>query len=883
MKKTPYNVMRHADWDAAPRDPVTIGAFILGYGSTAAATAALGTFVVGAVGYIATTLVTSWIMSALAPKSGDFSSGTRGLLVNTKDPAAPHDFVYGKVRKGGTVTYYEATGLNNKFLHQVVSVAGHEVQAISDIYINDEIVTLDEDGFVTSSPWNSKIRIKKHLGNDTAADADLLAESNQITSDFVGNGIAYLYIRYEFDQNVFANGLPLVTSVIEGKKVYDPRTSSTAYSANPALCIRDYISAAYGMQDSDIDDISFQAAANVCDEDVALSGGGTEDRYTMNGVFTSGTVHRDVLTRMMTSCAGTLFWGGGKFKLVAAEYVAPTKVLTLDDLRSPISLDTRTNLRNQFNKVQGTFNNASNRWITSDYPPIESSIFEAQDGGEQTPLDLELAMTTSSSMAQRIAKITLYRGREQMALSAEFGLNALDVEVGEIISLPLERYGWDAIEGMPSGKEFEVTAWKFGPSGDGGDLRVSLAMREISEEVFDWDAEEVDIIDNDSSLPKYYEVPPIGLEVTQEYREVNENVVNVLVAQVQSSEIERVDSVIVKYKKTSDSSFKSVGQAILVGEGNDAVRFEIVGVKVPQITEPPISYTISATPVNALGFRGDTVTELFNVTADTQPPSAPSSLEHVLSGPTLFFNWSPVGDLDLSHYRLHYNSNASAGFSSASTTVIIDRIARPATSITYPSLSGKFFISAVDKTGNQSTDAASTIVAASELPSLGNSETDTESPDFDGSLSNLTVSSGNLEMTSYASSGSTGTYGFDHDGTGYFDVGTSRTIRLSSSVALTRKHLNASSGQYNFDDINGNWDTWPGNMDNWTYETTDFGDVDVVVQARASDTTGGLSSASWVSAAGEVVGRYVEMRAILSNTGANVTPSVNQLSGTVEY
>jgi hypothetical protein len=72
------------------------------------------------------------------------------LAGQSKDGISPHDFVYGEVRKGGTVTYYETTGENNKFLHQIIVLAGHEVDAIGDIYINDEVVTLDGSGFVTS-------------------------------------------------------------------------------------------------------------------------------------------------------------------------------------------------------------------------------------------------------------------------------------------------------------------------------------------------------------------------------------------------------------------------------------------------------------------------------------------------------------------------------------------------------------------------------------------------------------------------------------------------------------------------------------------------------------------------------------------------------------
>ena len=87
---------------------------------------------------------------------------------------------------------------------------------------------------------------------------------------------------------MFANGLPLVTAVVKGKKVYDPRTDTTAWSDNAALCVRDYITSAYGMQDSDVDDTAFSVAANVCDEAIPLSGGGTEARYAMNGVVTAG-------------------------------------------------------------------------------------------------------------------------------------------------------------------------------------------------------------------------------------------------------------------------------------------------------------------------------------------------------------------------------------------------------------------------------------------------------------------------------------------------------------------------------------------------------------------------------------------------------------------
>lgn len=890
----PYNVMRHANhWERAPRDPVTIGAFILSYGGTIGATIAATAYGSMIVGYLATTLITSVLMSALAPKQ-KFSSGSvagsAGLLTNGTGATDPSQVIYGQVRKGGTVTFLESTGTNNKILHQIIVLANHEVEEIGDIYLNDEVVTMSNEN-VTSAPYNGYLKIYKHTGNQTSVNDSFANSSSDLAStlvaetsvgiDFVGEGLSYLYCRYTYDQDAYTNGLPTVTAVVKGKKLVKTVNGveqAPVYTNNAAWVIRDYLTSEYGLDDDSIDDATFEAAAVVSDKTDILSDGSPQ--YVVDGVVSLNQSIGDVLNQMMTSCAGTLFWGAGHWKLYAGEFITPTKILTLDDLRSGISLDTKVSTRDNFNKVTGTFIDKGQDWISADYPPIASDVFLADDNNVQTSMDLQLPFTTSSFAAQRLAKQTLYRSREQMSLSADFGLNALDVEVGDFIKFRNERYGW----GAGSEKTFEVAGWRLNPDPDNLDLRVNLQLRESSAEAYGFDAnDERAILANNTTLLKYYEVPSIGLTVTQEYREVNENVVNVLVVQVNSDAIERIDSVILKYKKTSDANFKSVGQTILINGGDSAGRFEIVGVDAPQINEPPINYTISVTPVNALGYRGPAVETNYNLTADITPPANPSTLTHLLSGGTIFFDWPSVADLDLSHYKLYYSANASANFGDASTLVVVEKIARPATSISYPALAGKFFVSSIDKTGNESTTAATTTVLASELPQLGISVTHDENPSFSGTKSNLTVSGGSLFMTSYSSSGSTGTYSFDHDGSDYFDVGTSRTVRLSSAITVSRKHLDAVGGSINWDDIPNNWDTWPSNFDTWTDETGNYNDFAVVIQARAAVTVAGLTSTSWVTASGEVVGRYIQFRAILSNTNAKITPNITALSATVEY
>jgi len=535
-----FTVKNWNDWDRVPRDPIAVGNFIIaGLGASTSSLAVI-TFV----GNLAISLVTSWALAALAPKPDLSSFGSQGTLVNTRDAAAPADFVYGEVRKGGVVTYYESTGEKNKFLHQIIVLAGHEIEEIGDLYVNDEVVTWDEaTGFVTSGGWGSTkevsvqdgfiesgraegepkyatqevftshIRIRKFHGDQIAAPSELLVESelegdDALTSNFVGNGIAYLYVRYEYDSEVFANSLPLITAKVKGKKVYDPRDQTTAYSDNAALCIRDFITSEYGLNDNAIDEVSFSVAANESDELVTLDGGGTEPRYTMNGIVKASSPIGSVLGNMSTACAGTLFWGSGYWKLKVGVYSAPVKSLTLDDLRGPINLSTRTSMRDSFNGVSGTFINAADDYISADYPVIKSGPFKAEDGGEELLLDLPLPFTTSASAAQRIAKLTLFRGREQMAFSADFGLNAFDVEVGDIVSFTNDRYGFNA-------KEFEVLGWAFASNQDAGDLRVTLTLQETSAAAFAWDAEESQIISNNTNLPDPFTVEaPTNLLLT---------------------------------------------------------------------------------------------------------------------------------------------------------------------------------------------------------------------------------------------------------------------------------------------------------------------------------------------------------------------------------
>jgi hypothetical protein len=838
------------------RDPITIGNAILATIGVQTSSIAL----IYAAGYLATTVVTSWALSALAPRP-PAGADLRGTLINTREADAPHDYVYGTVRKGGVITYVEATGANNKFLHIILTLAGHEVEAIDDVYIDDQVATIDGSGFVTSQSWDSKIRIVKYTGSQTTAPALLLAESGQINSNFIGRGIAYLYIRLEYDTDVFPNGIPLFTAVVRGKKVYDPRTATTAFSANAALCVRDYITSSQGLGDPSVNDTTFTASANVCDENVTLSVGGTEKRYTMNGVMTADMTPGDVLQKMMTACAGTTFWGQGEWQLKVGYYTAPVKTLTLDDLRGPISLQTRISMGSIFNSVTGTFNDASQAYVVVDYPKRTSATFLAEDNGVDSPIDLALPFTTSAATAQRIAKMTLFRGREQMVLSADFGLAAFSIQVGDIVAMTIDRYGWSA-------KEFEVVGWSFFADGEAGDLRVRLELRETSEAAFDWAAEESAILANNTNLPSSYITQTVGLSLVYENRVYREKITTVIRITTTVTDELFVDRVEVEGKLSSDP----VSAFVPLGSGPLGI-YEWIDVNAG-------FYDIRARSISQLGVKSawNTVSN-FQVAGISTEPDDVANLSVNLNGGTLNLDWDALGSLDLSYYLVrHALEESGATFGSATTAV--PKVSRPATSVALPTRPGTYMIKAYDKTGNASSNYTSIVVPSAALETFTNNLTDTESPTFPGTKTGCSVTSSSLRITTTSPAPTSATYEF----TGYIDTGAVRRVRSRVDINLVRLDSNSTNWDTMFPS-NVLWDSWPGFWDDWS-GSSGIADVDVVsyISVTEQDPAGTPTWSAWQRfKAGDFYGRAFKFKVELISTTAGVTPSITGLTARVQY
>lgn len=624
----------------------------------------------GIAGQLLISLATSALLGALSPKPA--ASAQRGYDTNVLGPALDHTIIYGKTKVGGVVVYNESTGTNNKFLHRIITVAGHEVESFERIYIDDAYIdfsnlgtsgnvasVVDPDG-TTSDRYNNKLRIQVAYGtpdqvaNDALVTASTASDGKWTTSHKL-SGIAYIYVRLAFDADVYPNGIPTFTAEIKGKKVFDPRTNTTGWSDNPALCVRDYLtSTGYGLGEiaGNIDDDLVISAANICDQTVFSA-----TRYTTNGSFTTGATPYDLISSILPSMGGSLWYAQGKWRMKPAYWTTPVMFLDEDDLRSSISVSTRHSRRDNFNVIKGKFTGPDTNWQSVDYKEVRNEsnagtfvtglpysisevgttdftaigatsntvgeVFTATGAGTGTGVadlnlgvdngltsvaDVDLLFTDTMKEARRLGRITLERNRQQLTIGASFGLKTLGLQVGDNVYITNTRFGW-------ANKAFEVLSWNFGLT-DGLDLQTEMTLRETAESVFDAVDDAAIYEADNTNLPSPFFVPVPSLDAAVITTTINEDGTAVPAIDfswgVSNSEV--VDYYDFQWKLTGASNYSSIA--------TEEPRFTLA----PALSNVSYDYRVRA--VNTLGIKSAYASSASPAVTgnDTTIPTAPTGL-----------------------------------------------------------------------------------------------------------------------------------------------------------------------------------------------------------------------------------------------------------------
>ena len=836
----------------------------------------------------------SWLMPK--PETPDFdipqSETAQGVLINKASNNAQIPIVYGERKIGITRVFVETSGTDNQYLYVAGILCEGEIESIESIYIDDKLVTFDgalthgtvrEVGSGDSNFYKdstSHIQVQGFLGLDNQVSSSILSTSSNWGANHRLRGVAYLALRFKWNQDIFGS-IPDIKVIVKGKKIYDPRTTTTAYSNNSALCLLDYLrNSRYGkgLPDSafEANFQSFQDSADECETQVTpYSGASDIDLFTTNAVLDTSQKLIDNVTKLLNPMRAIFSYNQGTYKLNIEGTGTATYTITSDNVIGGIKVIGETKNK-KYNRVKGTFVNPDKNWQedTVTFPPADDSSLPladqhatmlSADNGTLLEGNFDFPFITNTYQAEELCEIILRRSRNALALEVKVTSEFLDVVVGDIVNVTYSTAGFSA-------KPFRVYSVNIN-----ADLTVDLTLTEHQDNFYTWTSKAQAPTIADTNLPNPNVVqPPVSVTLSDQLIAYNDGTVIVaLDIAIGDSPDNFVDYYQVEYKKQSETDYQIHGQ----GTGLNQRVLNVIDQE---------TYDVRVKAINTLGASSTYVTAQRTIVGAILPPADVEDFACNVIGSDAHLSWNQVADLDLAYYQIRY-STLTSGAEWQNSVALVDKIARPATSVTVPAREGSYLIKAVDKLGNFSSNEA--IISNTIVSDFNFVATQTESPTFSGVKTNVYVDDNSFlrldsselfdsatglfdDGTDFFDSGltasdlyATGTYDFN----GVIDLGATYKSRVTASITQTSDNIDDL-----FDNRSGLFDASPSNFD---------GDTPANCNAHLEIATS-LDNVTYTSFRTFVVGdynaRYLKFRLNLASFDLSSTPVISALSVTVD-
>jgi len=848
--------------------------------------------IVEAVVNIVTSFI-SWLIPI--PEVPEFdtpdSENAQGVLLNKESNNAQIPVVYGQRKLGVTRVYVETSGSDNQYLYVAASLCEGEIESIDSIFIDDKEVTFDgafthgtvrevdsSDGtfYRDGESW---IQVQAFLGKDDQVASSILTSQTNWGTNHRLRGVAYLAFRFKWNQDIFG-AIPNIKAVVKGKKVYDPRTTTTAYSNNSALCLLDYLrNSRYGKGLPDdafeANFQSFQDAADECETQVTpYSGGSDINLFETNGVIDTSQKVIDNVKKLLNPMRAFFTYTEGVYKLTIEGTGTAVKTINADNVVGGAKLlGERKN--NKYNRIIATFVNPDKNYQedTISYPPNDDSGLPSADqhatmladDGVLLEGNYSFPNVTSVYQAQGLAEVILRRSRNQLQVQVRVTSEFLDVAVGDIVQIYYPTGGFN-------NKPFRVLGMTINE-----DLTVDLQLFEHQDNFYSWTEKAEAPTIADTNLPNPLSVePPASVTLSDQLIQYNDGTVIVAMDIVIGASTDNfVDYYQVEYKLNTESDYK-------VHSTGTGLNQRVLNV-IDQET-----YDVRVKAVNSLGVSSSYVTAQRTIVGALAPPSDVEDFAvNVINGDA-HLSWTAVSDLDLAYYQVRY-STLTSGAEWQNSVNLVQKIARPATSATVPARQGSYLIKAVDKLGNFSSNEA---IISNTIPTDYNAIVNqSEHPDFSGTKSNVYIDDNSyLRLNSselfdsatglfddgsgFFDSGetsadlySTGTYDFD----GVIDLGGVYKSRVTASVTQSADNIDDL-----FDDRAGNFDDQPSNFDG---DTPANCEADLQIATSDDNIT---YTAFRTFVVGDYSARYLKFRIVLKSFDLSSTPVIEELSVSVD-
>lgn len=365
-----------------------------------------------------------------------------------RSAVAPETVVVGKTVCSGLLFFAEeekGDQTDGERLFMAIALAAHPIHKIGRIWLNDDLI----------ETFGDKVSYEFHNGR-TTSDPYLLKHAPSWKDDMIGENLAWLRLTLKYDAEKFPYGVPNVKVEMWGKEVYDPRVGKEIWTDNGVLLALDYYRSYLNVPDLEINFDEFKTAADLSYEPVVTPEGNTEPRYTINGAYELSESPSSLLDHMHRCIAAEPTYVAGKHGILMQAYNGPA-VLRIEpnQIIDTVNITPELALRDATNAIYGTFVDAEQQYVKTDFEPVIVDEWIEEDGLEIKE-NMDYRFVTSPYQAARLSNLYLRKKRAGRRVQLRMNMDGYAYRPGEVILLNLPQIGIQNLE-------FRVAEWKFHP------------------------------------------------------------------------------------------------------------------------------------------------------------------------------------------------------------------------------------------------------------------------------------------------------------------------------------------------------------------------------------------------------------------------------------
>jgi len=785
-----------------------------------------------------------WMMPDM-PDLPDFEAMLHGdgIMVNKRNSDASLPVIYGTRRIGGNIVWL-ATTSDNQYLYVVIALCEGQIARMTELYLDDQLYatyTGSDSSYgstntvssmsnftfptPTVAPQNtSGLTIEtdhpmyKAVETIDEVDTDIFptefmlfngtddgldynnyfAGSDGVnslgwTSSHLGKGICHALFRFKYNADAFGK-IPKINFTLRGKQVLTDLTGSTyAYSANPALCLYDYLTNTRygkGLSASDINTTAFTTAANVCNTQVTpFTGADAQNLFEIHTALGNKTKLIDNVKKIVSSMRAFFTFSGGLYTIKVEGTGSSVLSINEDMIVSGIQIQGETKQK-RYNRVIARFDNEEKNYQPDEaiYPPSDETNVGASykyatmlsnDNDEELHFEMQLPCTTNPYQAEDLAELVLKRSRDGITVKFVATSEAQELIVGDIFQLTHSGMGF-------SSKNFICVGLSLQNNGN-----VGITAIEYSADAYTYNTKLKTPSQPTTFLPNPKTVQaPVLVSITDTPVNVTEGNLNVIMTvTLRGTSDFFVDKFEVVYKKSTDTIYKSAGIS------SNAKR------EIP--VESGVTYNVKARSINTLGYKSAYVAGDHFVVGFSDPPANVANFSIDFQDEIAVLKWDPSADLDLAYYHIRYSPNADDSYPNS--IVLVDKVSPPANSVIVPAKAGVYFIKAFDLLGHESLTAGSVVGTVTEFAGQNIATTITEETSFAGTKSQVVVEDNALILAGDAVTLFDAVSGNFDDRVGFFDevdgFESTGTYTFANQISLPAKYQGRVSSFLNVDQL----------------------------------------------------------------------------------